>query len=73
VALYALHGITEQAIDAAIASIPDTEQRYTAQIAFWRATEWRQASPTMRAMAGLLGLDDADLNALFAKATTVLV
>ena len=73
VALYVLHGITEQDIAAAIAAIPDSEQRYTAQVAFSRATEWRRDSSTMQIMAGLLGLDGAALDALFAKAVTVLV
>ena len=73
VALYVLHGITEQAIHDAIAAIADAEQRYTAQIAFSRATEWRRNSPAMQIMANLLGLDGAELDALFAKAATVLV
>lgn len=71
VALYVLHGITEQDIQAAIAAIQDAEQRYTAQIAFSRATEWRAGSPTMQIMAGLLGLTSENLAALFAKAVTV--
>ena len=73
VALYALRGITEQNIAAALAAIPDSEQRYTAQVAFSRATEWRRDSQTMQIMTGLLGLDGAALDALFAKAVTVLV
>lgn len=73
VALYALRGITEQDIAAAIAAIPDSEQRYTAQVAFSRATEWRRDSPAMQLMAELLELDSATLDALFAKAVTVLV
>lgn len=71
VALYVLHGIIEQDIQAAIAAIQDAEQRYTAQIAFSRATEWRAGSPTMQIMAGLLGLTSENLAALFAKAVTV--
>jgi hypothetical protein len=71
VALYVLHGITEQDIQAVIAAIQDAEQRYTAQIAFSRATEWRAGSPTMQIMAGLLGLTSENLAALFAKAVTV--
>ena len=71
VALYVLHGITEQDIQATIADIRDAEQRYTAQIAFSRATEWRAGSPAMQIMAGLLELTSENLAALFAKAVTV--
>lgn len=73
VALYAIKGITEDAILAALAAIPDPVQRYTAQIGYSRATEWRRDSPTMQAMAGLLGLSEADLDALFAYAARVQV
>ena len=71
VALYALHGITEQQINDAIAAIPDPVERYTAQIGYSRATEWRSDSPTMLALAALLGLDDTQLDALYAYAAGV--
>lgn len=71
VALYALHNITQEDVLNAIAGISDPATRYTAQVAFNRATEWRRASPTMVQLAALLGLDDADLNALFAFAVGV--
>lgn len=73
VALYALRGITEQDITTAIAATPDSEQRYAAQVAFSRATEWRRDSPTIQIVAELLELDSVALDALFAKAVTVLV
>ena len=73
VALYAINGITESDIAAVIASIPDPVQRYTASIGFNRATEWRRNSDTMQAIAGLLGLSEEDIDALFAYAATVRV
>ncbi len=73
VALYALKSITEQHILDALAQIPDPVQRYTAQIGYGRATEWRRDSPTMQAMAALLGLSEADLDALFTYAVGVQV
>lgn len=73
VALYAVKGITEADVNAAIAAIPDPVQRYTAQIGFQRATVWERGSATMQAMAVLLGLSDADLDALFVFAAGVLI
>jgi hypothetical protein len=71
VALYALKGITEQDLDDAVAGIEDDGDRYTAQIALKRATEWRRQSPTTQTVAQLLGLSDDDLDDLFAHAETV--
>ena len=71
VALYALKGLTESDIAAAIASIPDAVQRYTASIGFNRATEWRRSSDTTQFLVGLLGLSKEDVDALFAYAVTV--
>lgn len=71
VALYSVKGITLDAVDAALAAIPDPVQRYTAQIGFSRAAEWRRGSATMQAMAVLLGLTESDLDALFAYAVGV--
>ena len=73
VALFALRGIEEQDVLDAIAAVPDPVQRYTAQIGFLRATEWRRDSGTMQAMAALLGLGQADLDALFGYAAGVQV
>lgn len=73
VALYTLKGITEQDVLDAIAAIPDAAQRYTTQIGYGRATEWRRSSPTMQALARLLSLSDADLDALYAHAAQVLL
>ena len=71
IALYALKQITEQDIATSIASITDPVQRYTAQIGYSRATQWERGSATMQAMAALLGLSEADLDALFAYAVGV--
>lgn len=73
VALFAVKGITEDDVHAAIAQIPDAVQRYTAQIGYTRATQWERQSATMQAMAALLGLTEADLDALFTFASGVLV
>lgn len=73
VALYAVKQITEQGVNDAIAQIPDPVQRYTAQIGFTRATVWERDSATMQAMAGLLGLTEQDLDALFEYAQGVQV
>lgn len=73
VALYAVKGITEDAIHAAIEQIPDPVQRYTAQIGFTRATTWERQSATMQAMAALLSLSEQDLDALFTFAAGVQV
>lgn len=73
IALYALKGLTEQAILNAIAQIPDDVQRYTAQVGYSRAIAWERQSATMQAMAGLLGLSESDLDELFAYAATVQV
>lgn len=71
VALYAVKGITEDDLNAAIEQIADQTLRYTVRIAFARATEWRRSSPAMQQMAEMLSLTEADLEALFAYAVTV--
>ena len=73
VALYAVKQITESDVAAAITAIPDPVSRYTAQIAFSRATEWRRESAAMQQLAVLIGLTAADLDALFSFAATVQV
>lgn len=73
IALYALKQITEQDILDATAQIPDPVQRYTATIGYQRATTWQRGSATMATMAQLLGLNSADLDALFAYAAEVAV
>ena len=73
VALFAIKQITESDVNATIAAIPDPVARYTAQIAFARATEWRRESASIQQLATLLGLTEADLDALFAFAVTVAV
>ena len=73
IALYALKQLTEQDILDAIAPIPDPVQRYTATIGYQRAITWQRGSATMTTMAQLLGLNSADLDALFAYAAEVAV
>ena len=73
IALYALKQLTEQVILDAIAQIPDPVQRYTATIGYQRAITWQRGSATMTTMAQLLGLNSADLDALFAYAAEVAV
>ena len=71
IALYALKGLTEQAILDAIAQILDPVQRYTAQIGYSRAITWERESNTIQAMAALLSLSEQDLDDLFAYAAGV--
>ena len=73
VALFAIKQITESDVNATIAAITDPVARYTTQVAFARATEWRRDSASMQQLAALLGLTEADLDALFAFAVTVAV
>ena len=73
VALFAIKQITEDEVNATIAAITDPVLRYTSQVAFDRATEWRRDSASMQQLATLLGLTEADLDALFALAVTVAV
>ena len=73
VALFALKQITESDVNATIAAITDPVARYTSQVAFARATEWRRDSVAIQQLSALLGLTESDLDALFAFAVTVAV
>ena len=73
VALFAVKQITESDVNATIAAITDPVARYTTQIAFARATEWRRDSAAIQQLAALLGLTESDLDALFEFAVTVTV
>ena len=73
VALFAIKQITESDVNATIAAITDPVARYTSQIAFARATEWKRDSASIQQLATLLGLTESDLDALFAFAVTVAV
>ena len=73
VALFAIKQITESDVNATIAAITDPVARYTSQIAFARATEWRRDSASIQQLATLLELTEADLDALFEFAVTVAV
>lgn len=71
VALFAVKGISDDDVRAAIEQITDPVQRYTARVAFERATEWEEDSPTMLLMQGMLELTTQDMHALFDYAETV--
>ena len=73
VALFAVKQITESDVTATIAAITDPVLRYTSQVAFARATEWRRDSASIQQLAALLGLTESDLDALFGFAVTVAV
>ena len=73
VALFALKQITEADVNATIAAIPDPVARYTSQIAFARATEWRRDSVSIQQLSALLGLTESELDALFEFAVKVTV
>ena len=73
VALFAIKQITESDVNATIAAITDPVARYTSQVAFARATEWRRDSASMQQLAALLGLTESDLDALFEFAVKVTV
>lgn len=73
VALYTLKGITETDVLDAIAGIEDDTQRYIARVAYDKATMWERSSASMQTLAALLGLTEADLDALFTAAAGVQV
>ena len=73
VALFAIKQITESDVTATLAAITDPVLRYTSQIAFARATEWRRDSVSIQQLSALLGLTESDLDALFEFAVTVAV
>ena len=73
VALFAVKQITEADVNAAIAGITDPVLRYTTQIAFAHATEWRRDSVAIQQLSALLGLTESDLAALFEFAVKVAV
>ena len=73
VALFAIKQITESDVTATIAAITDPVLRYTSQIAFARATEWKRDSVSIQQLSALLGLTESDLDALFEFAVKVTV
>ena len=73
VALFAIKQITEADVNATIAAITDPVARYTSQIAFARATEWRRDSVSIQQLSALLELTESDLDALFEFAVKVTV
>ena len=73
VALFAIKQITESDVNATIAAITDPVARYTSQVAFARATEWKRDSVSIQQLSALLGLTESDLDVLFEFAVTVAV
>ena len=73
VALFAIKQITESDVTATLAAITDPVARYTSQVAFARATEWKRDSVSIQQLSALLGLTESDLDALFEFAVTVAV
>lgn len=69
-ALFTLKGITEDNILAAIDSIEDPAMKYQAHIGYQKTTRWQRHSLTMQTVATLLGLTEADMDALFTLAVT---
>lgn len=58
-------------VDAAIAGIPDVAQRAAALIDWEYATEVRRVSPLVASLGPALGLDDAQIDALFEAAAAI--
>lgn len=59
------------AVLAAVAAIEDATQRQLAEVALHDTTTWERTSPTLNALAYGLGMDDAQLDALFVAASGV--
>lgn len=59
------------AVLAAVAAIEDATQRQLAEVALHDAGTWERSSPTLNALAFGLGMDDAQLDALFTSAAGV--
>lgn len=69
-ALYFLHGITEEAIWTAIDAIEDPALKTQATIEFKNASGILYDSPLIALLGPLLGLDQAQIDALFRDAAT---
>lgn len=66
-----LAGIEEDAVEAAIAAIPDAMQRKLAANFWRRSNEFERSNPVLNSLAGSLGLDSDDLDDLFRQAATL--
>lgn len=58
---------------AAVAAIEDATQKQLAEVALHDAGTWERTSPTLNALAYGLGMDDAQLDALFTDAAGVVL
>jgi hypothetical protein len=65
-----LAGLYEQAI-AAIAAIPDAQQRLLAQIEWDDSPAYERQSPLVRQVGAALGLSDEQIDNLFVTASTI--
>lgn len=54
-----------------VSAIPDAAQKALAEVAINDTTTWERTSPTLNALAYGLGMDDAQLDALFTAASGV--
>lgn len=59
------------AVDTALAAIPDATQRKAAQIEWDSAIEFRRAAPLIATLGGAIGLTEAQIDALFVQAATL--
>lgn len=62
------NGITAATVQAAIASIADPVQRETAETYWEYSTSYSRNHPLMATFAGLLGLSDTQVNAMWRQA-----
>lgn len=65
------HAIPLATVDAVIASITDEVTRETVRIDWEYGTEVRRSSPSIAALAPVLGLDDATLDQAFREAASL--
>ncbi len=61
------------AVLAAVDAIEDATQRALAEVALHDTTTWERMSPTLNALAFGLGMNDAQLDALFVSASQVVL
>lgn len=64
-------GMSLDEIDAAIAGIPDTVQRVTVQTYWQYATQFERSHPLVAGMVSLLGLTDAEADAIWRAAGSI--
>lgn len=65
------HGFSLSSIDAALAAIPDDQQRAEAQVEWEFAPYVERAHPMLMAIAGTLGLTESQVDDAFREAATI--